>query len=71
MTENPIETTSLDYDVSEHARWTDLGLVAGLFILILAVLYGAILRDLVRQWWEDDNYSHGFLVPLFRRPRSS
>jgi exosortase len=65
MTENPIETTSLDYDVSEHARWTDLGLVAGLFILILAVLYGAILRDLVRQWWEDDNYSHGFLVPLF------
>jgi len=42
--------------------------VAGL-VLVLAVLLGAvywkILRALSVQWWDDANYSHGFLVPLF------
>ncbi len=42
--------------------------LAGL-LLILAVLLGAvywkILRALAIQWWDDANYSHGFLVPLF------
>ncbi len=33
--------------------------------LILAALYWAILRDLGRQWWDDANYSHGFIVPIF------
>jgi hypothetical protein len=33
--------------------------------LILAVLYWGILRDLVTQWWDDANYSHGFIVPIF------
>lgn len=41
------------------------GLVAIVFLGILAVVYRSILRDLVWQWWEDENYSHGFLVPLF------
>jgi exosortase len=38
-------------------------------LFILAVLLGAvywkILRALAIQWWDDANYSHGFLVPLF------
>jgi len=42
--------------------------VAGL-VLILTILLGAvywkILRALAIQWWDDANYSHGFLVPLF------
>ena len=42
--------------------------LAGLFV-ILAILLGAvywkILRALAIQWWDDANYSHGFLVPLF------
>ncbi len=42
--------------------------LAGLCV-ILAILLGAvywkILRALAIQWWDDANYSHGFLVPLF------
>ena len=40
------------------------GLVALVLLVILGVLYQVIIRDLVWQWWDDDNYSHGFLVPL-------
>src|SRR5262249_45611467 len=32
---------------------------------LLTALYLQVLRDLARQWWDDANYSHGFLVPLF------
>lgn len=32
---------------------------------MLSGLYGEVLRDLVGQWWDDANYSHGFVVPLF------
>jgi len=39
------------------------------FVLVLAILLGAlywrILWALAFQWWDDGNYSHGFLVPLF------
>lgn len=45
--------------------WPQMGAVALLFLGILGGIYGAILRDLVIQWWDDANYSHGFLVPLF------
>ena len=50
----------------EGARqWSGLLLPASLIVLILALLYRGILRDLGAQWWDDPNYSHGFLVPLF------
>jgi len=40
--------------------------LAGLvFLALLAVLYAGILRDLAWQWWDDSNYTHGFLVPVF------
>jgi exosortase len=32
---------------------------------VLLAVYWKILRALVNQWWDDPNYSHGFLVPLF------
>jgi exosortase len=38
-------------------------------VLVLATLLGGlywwIARDMVVNWWEDPNYSHGFLVPVF------
>ena len=36
-----------------------------LFVGLLVALYWRILPDLVRQWWDDPNYSHGFLIPFF------
>jgi exosortase D (VPLPA-CTERM-specific) len=36
----------------------------GLICLALLWLYGDVLRRLARDWWVDENYSHGFLVPL-------
>src|ERR1700687_1062595 len=31
---------------------------------LVAVLYGPVLSHLVLQWWQDPDYSHGFIVPL-------
>lgn len=33
-------------------------------ILLLAGIYAAIIPYMVKQWAQDDNYSHGFLVPI-------
>ena len=30
---------------------------------LVAWLYRPVLVNLVRQWWDDPNYSHGFLIP--------
>jgi exosortase len=33
-------------------------------LAFLLVVYFPALYDLVQDWWGDDNYSHGFLIPL-------
>lgn len=51
---------------SERGReWSGPALPGALIVVILALLYRSIVRDLALQWWDDPNYSHGFLVPLF------
>jgi len=40
--------------------WYTAGVLA-----LVGWLYGPILYHLVRQWWMDPNFSHGFFVPLF------
>ena len=35
-----------------------------LALLFLALLYRGVVPDMTLQWYEDANYSHGFLVPL-------
>ncbi len=50
---------------SPGRQWRRVGWLALPFAAVLGVLYWAILRDLALQWWDDANYSHGFLVPVF------
>jgi exosortase len=33
-------------------------------ILLLATLYWRIIPPMVQQWYQDENYSHGFIVPF-------
>jgi exosortase len=37
----------------------------GIVAVLLLWLYTPILTHLVRQWWNDPDFSHGFFVPLF------
>ena len=39
--------------------------LAGISIILLGAVYWKIVVAMVAQWWDDPNYSHGFLVPLF------
>jgi len=53
----PAGGPSLNHIV-EHWRVLLLGVA-------VILLYFPVLRVLVQQWWDDPNYSHGFLVPVF------
>jgi len=48
--------------VEKRIPWTAwIGVPAALIL----VLYGPILWHLGESWWQDPNYGHGFLVPVF------
>lgn len=53
---------------TERAAQGHGGIQASLVVVtfggLLGLLYSGIVRDLIWQWWDDANYSHGFLVPL-------
>jgi exosortase len=45
--------------------WKGGRIASVLLIVLLTALYWPIFPRLVSDWWEDPNYSHGFLVPCF------
>jgi exosortase len=52
----PATTTALP-----RGDWWRVTMVAA----CLLVVYAPVLSQLASQWWNDPDYSHGFLVPLF------
>jgi len=48
------------YPIRRFPLWQALGLAA-----LVLLLYYPVLAKLVRDWWNDPNFSHGFIVPLF------
>ncbi len=49
------------WEASHAVTW-----VVGLSLPILvAILYAPVIGSMVRQWWSDPNYGHGFFVPAF------
>jgi exosortase len=63
MSTLPVTNTSRE-EARERARSGGPAVVLILGGLLVA-LYWKILAALVVQWWDDPNYTHGFLVPLF------
>lgn len=57
------ETPVQHQETSPRWRWGGL-LQGGLLASALLYLYVPVLTDLVTDWWDDPDYSHGFLVPV-------
>jgi exosortase len=48
------------------SSWADQATLAATVLAALVVLlYAPVFGLMARQWWEDPNWSHGFLVPAF------
>lgn len=57
------EKTTQRLDDTPGTNWW--GIVPwGLLAVAFIYLYAAVLADLIAHWWDDPDYSHGFLVPL-------
>ena len=51
---------------ASRADQLEISLPKGLMIAsLVAALYGPLLTQMVAQWWQDPDYGHGFVVPLF------
>jgi exosortase len=49
----------------EAIRNVSFWLQVALLVILVGFLYSHILARLVMDWWNDPNFSHGFLVPFF------
>jgi exosortase A len=56
------ETPFLALDDNARPRLLAWG---ALLLLLLGALYADTFRHMAAQWWKDEDYNHGFIVPLF------
>jgi exosortase len=45
--------------------WAGVAWSIPLVGVLLFLIYRTTFHDMARQWWDDANYGHGFLVPIF------
>src|SRR5438309_6092695 len=68
LTTGPVLTRDI-HDPESMKEGRRLGIRTCLVVFaalgVLMGLYGGILRELAWQWWDDPNYTHGFMVPFF------
>ncbi len=57
---NPAPPPAVELD----SKWQPPWLAIGWFSLLLVICYFPILRQLVRQWYNDEDMGHGFFVPV-------
>jgi exosortase len=60
-----IVDTAWAKNVSEEGTQGVSWLAALSLSALVIVLYAPVLGSLVKQWWSDPNYGHGFFVPAF------
>lgn len=60
-----IKDRNLDVQPTLRTPPRALWLQGLILFLLIGYLYGDILARLIRQWWDDPNFQHGFIVPLF------
>lgn len=65
VTAAPEQGLSVGAVPRSQESWANVRVGAWLLVALLALLYWPILQKLVTDWWDDPNYSHGFLVPVF------
>lgn len=61
VSEDSAAAAALGETSARFAQWTQF---AALGVLI-GLLYHGILVNLVSQWWNDPDFSHGFFIPMF------
>jgi exosortase len=65
----PVETGAAELERGQVGQtgsaWLRLGLPVVVIVAILIALYWEVLRVQAQDVWDDPNYSHAFLVPLF------
>jgi exosortase len=59
-------TASVQQEIEAPSKTKSLKLPGAAWILfvLFLIVYGPILIDLCKEWWTNDDYSHGLLVPF-------
>src|SRR5882757_8938137 len=63
MSEPAVKILARSFTASESRRGTLFSTV--LLGGLVGAIYAAVLRSMAQQWWDDPNYGHALLVPVF------